>query len=220
MTSKPSKDMCLFYTRRTLAGETQSLSTTAQCYAKDNKLTTIWVRITIIPPSVWRSHGTDSPIQDHWPNSGEKDYYAMKDTGWLRCINANPAQRTTYFEHMSEAFARACEGDIYVMTDDPKKLPTEGIWPKTEYPILITLDTTQKITAMDIKGGNRLRIWPEDTGAENTKEIFQIIGKRATDCPRGQKLGARRRGLVWLRARRLGGDIFLIWGTMFLNGNV
>lgn len=107
----------------------------------------------------------------------------MKDTGWLRCINANSAQKTTYFEYMSEAFACACEGDIYVITDDPKKLPTEDIWPKIEYPILITLDTTEKTTAMDIKGGNRLRIWPEDTEAENTKEIFQIIGKHDTDCP-------------------------------------
>lgn len=49
MTSKPEKDKCLFYTRRTAPGVTVSLSETAQCYAEPEGLTTIWVRSTILP---------------------------------------------------------------------------------------------------------------------------------------------------------------------------
>jgi DTW domain-containing protein YfiP len=48
MTSQPEKDKCLFYTRRTAPGETESLSKTAQCHAKDKGFTTIWVCTIIL----------------------------------------------------------------------------------------------------------------------------------------------------------------------------
>jgi DTW domain-containing protein YfiP len=48
MTSQPEKDKCLFYTRRTAPEQKESLSKTAQCYAKENGLTTIWVCTIIL----------------------------------------------------------------------------------------------------------------------------------------------------------------------------
>jgi DTW domain-containing protein YfiP len=48
MTSQPEKDKCLFYTRRTAPEKTESLSRTAQCHAKENGLTTIWVCTIIL----------------------------------------------------------------------------------------------------------------------------------------------------------------------------
>lgn len=105
----------------------------------------------------------------------------MRNTGWLRCINADPAQKQKYFENMSEAYSLACTGKMLVMTDDPKKLPTEGIWPDIEFPTLKSMDTTTDITAVDVDGNNPVKIWPtEGLDSEDTIEIYQIIGKRAT----------------------------------------
>ena len=107
----------------------------------------------------------------------------MKDTGWLRCINKVDADRQKYFEHMSEAYALSCSGDVLVMADDPKNVPTTGIWGTVEFPTLKKMDTIGDINAIDIEGGNSNKIWPEEEGltSEDTLEIFQIIGKRA-DC--------------------------------------
>jgi hypothetical protein len=48
----------------------------------------------------------------------------------------NQGAVNTFFGRMSQAMALSCKGTVYVMTDDPKNLPTGGIWPLVEYPTL------------------------------------------------------------------------------------
>lgn len=51
---------------------------------------------------------------------------------------ANPADKNTYFSHMSEAFARHCIGKVEVMTRESTvdKIPQIGIWGQVEQPVL------------------------------------------------------------------------------------
>lgn len=103
----------------------------------------------------------------------------MKGTdSWLRCINAVDADRNTYFEHMSEAFALSCTGDVQVMTDDPTNLPTTGIWANVELVTLQGMSGITSITAIDLTGGN-----PQDipVSSTNGKRGFGVVEKR-DDC--------------------------------------
>jgi hypothetical protein len=59
----------------------------------------------------------------------------------LRCIfdranRGDTADRTTYFEHMSEAMAISCDVFATVMTRDTDSIPKDGIWGRIEEPAL------------------------------------------------------------------------------------
>ncbi|KAK9762326.1 hypothetical protein K7432_012048 [Basidiobolus ranarum] len=136
------ENKCLFYTRRTAKNATSGLSKHAQEYAGQHDLTTIW--------SIWPS--VEHPAQ---PGRLNEDFYSMNDEkGWLRCIQKS-GQKDTYFSNMSEAYAKLCSGEGFVMTDDTSLLPNEGIWANTELPTLIASPKIRKVVAIDYYGDNR-----------------------------------------------------------------
>ena len=140
------KDTSLFYTRRT-NGETTGLSKIATSFAEQHGLTSIW--------HVWPSKATNPNVP--------LDFYSMYDpTSPLRCI-AEQKKDQEYFSNMSEAYAHSCKGTAYVMTDNPKSVPKEGIWWNAEFPTLTKKGSLcEKIIAIDINGKNGVLFWSKD----------------------------------------------------------
>ena len=48
----------------------------------------------------------------------------------------NTVTTRTYYENMSGAMAQLCGGFVTVMTKDPKNIPLDGIWGRSELPTL------------------------------------------------------------------------------------
>jgi hypothetical protein len=101
--------------------------------------------------------------QRHWPKTPGKHYYDLTKENFLYRIMEDEGKQRKYFENMSEAYARACKGRVYVMTDDPDKLPESGIWHTTEYPTLKSMKKIiDEIIAISLDGKVSVKIWPED----------------------------------------------------------
>jgi len=118
----PLRDTALFYTR--------NMTTAAIRYAaaQTPPLTTIW--------SVWPCY-----LYDHRAAPANK----------MRCIHADPAHRTRFYEAMSRAFALKARGVAAVMHadadyDDP---PVDGIWGRVELPAIKTATTVGVVNKLD-----------------------------------------------------------------------
>jgi len=161
---RPPKDKCIFYT--------YAPPGTAQRYAHSNgrSMTTIW--------DIWSCYLYNR--DDHPENP-------------LRCIFKDYGLIYTYFERMSGAMARLCDGLAIVMTQDPNNIPLDGIWGQIELPAL-KLDgniggQVYKILAVDPSGGGAVEVWrrpktktksPRSTSPENENKA--LSKRQPNDC--------------------------------------
>jgi hypothetical protein len=65
----------------------------------------------------------------------------------MRCIHHNAADRTRFYEAMSQAFAMKAQGYVTVMHAgaDYERPPADGIWGRIEFPTLKSLGHVQEV---------------------------------------------------------------------------
>ncbi|KAK6544365.1 hypothetical protein TWF694_001066 [Orbilia ellipsospora] len=159
-------NVMLFYCRRINATRlTPGLSNPAQLFAASRGLQTIW--------DGWFSvfvDGIEYVFFDFYDVSNDFNFLTtIRQTIFTPGLE-DDANQLFYFSGMSAEYARRAVGIVYVLTEDPLRIPEEGIFYVTEWPILTRRGTTvTQIIATDERGTVWFLIWSvSDTTVSRT----------------------------------------------------
>ncbi|KAI9164153.1 hypothetical protein HJFPF1_05792 [Paramyrothecium foliicola] len=184
------QDKCVFYTKAEEPSGPEKLSTHARTWASLHNKLSIW--------HLWPNK--DMAQQD----SRFQDFYSIdEEQSWLHSIaklpkRTTPYPTTQYFENMSNAMARSCRGEVFVLTHRPEDLrrystlPDEtakdfgNIWGNIERPMLLSLyekGLVGPFFLLDIRawvtGNEDFPVYEYDIVTDTAKLTQKLLSKRS-----------------------------------------